>query len=216
MVLLDGRRTSGFQELRDLPPEAIYRVDVLPEEVALKYGYRADQRVVNIVLRPRFRSTAARVEAGTSTEGGRGQGELDVTRLLTGEKGRVSLNAHAERNAALLETQRDIQAQPVTIGSARIDPRLFRTLVPERSQLRVGGTVNRSLSNDVSATLDGRLERVTGESLFGPDTTGLAALGRESTTDSGRLGFALNGNRERWRWSADGAYELVRAVTTRA
>ncbi|MFX5252973.1 hypothetical protein ABTD06_19685, partial [Acinetobacter baumannii] len=37
VVLLNGKRISGFQEIRDLPTEAIARVDILPEEVALKY-----------------------------------------------------------------------------------------------------------------------------------------------------------------------------------
>ena len=44
LVLLNGRRVSSYRELRDIPIEAIQRVDILPEEVALKYGYRADQR----------------------------------------------------------------------------------------------------------------------------------------------------------------------------
>ncbi|MBX9797687.1 TonB-dependent receptor, partial [Sphingomonas sp.] len=56
VVLLNGRRIGGFQEIRDLPAEAILRVDILPEEVALKYGFRADQRVINFVLRPRFQA----------------------------------------------------------------------------------------------------------------------------------------------------------------
>ena len=51
--------------MRDIPTEAIQRVEILPEEVALKYGYRADQKVVNIVLRQRFRSTVAQL-AGTT------------------------------------------------------------------------------------------------------------------------------------------------------
>ena len=38
VVLLNGRRISSFAEIRDLPTEAIERVDILPEEVALKYG----------------------------------------------------------------------------------------------------------------------------------------------------------------------------------
>ena len=58
MLLLNGQRISSFRELRDVPTEAIERVEILPEEVALKYGYHADQKVVNIVLRQRFRSTA--------------------------------------------------------------------------------------------------------------------------------------------------------------
>src|SRR4051812_43323094 len=51
VVLLNGRRISGFGEIRDLPTEAVSRVEILPEEVALKYGYSADQKVVNFVLR---------------------------------------------------------------------------------------------------------------------------------------------------------------------
>ena len=54
--MLNGQRISGFRELRDIPTEAIERPN-LSEEVALKYGYRADQSVVNFVLRERFRST---------------------------------------------------------------------------------------------------------------------------------------------------------------
>jgi hypothetical protein len=41
VVLLNGRRVSSFNEIRDLPPEAIHRVDVFPEEVALQYGFPA-------------------------------------------------------------------------------------------------------------------------------------------------------------------------------
>ena len=44
VVLLDGKRISGFSEIRDLPTEAIARVDILPEEVALKYGYKPIRR----------------------------------------------------------------------------------------------------------------------------------------------------------------------------
>ena len=79
VVLLNGRRISGFQEIRDLPTEAIARVDILPEEVALKYGYRADQRVVNFVLRQRFRATTVEAADRITTRGDRNQpeGELD-------------------------------------------------------------------------------------------------------------------------------------------
>jgi iron complex outermembrane receptor protein len=41
VVLVNGGRVSGFNEVRDLPTEAIMRVDILPEEVSLKYGYPA-------------------------------------------------------------------------------------------------------------------------------------------------------------------------------
>ena len=208
VVLLNGRRISGFREVRDLPPEAIFRIDILPEEVALKYGYRADQRVVNIVLRPRFRSIAARAEGEAATEGGRLGTEFDVTRLLLQENGRITLNAHVERSGALTEAERDIR-----LADGAADYRGFRTLIGAREQYRLGGTVNRTILDDVSATLDARVERVTGRSLFGADLTGLDPLERKSTSDTGRLGFALNGNLDRWRWSADGGYEISRTLT---
>ena len=80
LVLLNGRRVSSYRELRDIPIEAIQRVDILPEEVALKYGYRADQRVVNVVLKSNFRSTTAQV-AGNSSAGGFNGGSGDATRM---------------------------------------------------------------------------------------------------------------------------------------
>src|SRR3954451_7463967 len=99
VLLLNGQRISGFRELRDIPTEAIQRVEILPEEVALKYGYRADQKVVNIVLRQRFRSTTAQVGAGIATEGGYGSANGDLTQLMIQRNGRTQLNLHAEGNS---------------------------------------------------------------------------------------------------------------------
>ncbi len=83
VVLLNGHRISSFAEIRDIPTEAILRVEILPEEVSLKYGYTANQRVVNIVLRRRFRATTAEGTLSAPTEGGqiRGQAEGDLFHL---------------------------------------------------------------------------------------------------------------------------------------
>jgi hypothetical protein len=75
VILLNGRRISGFNEIRDLPSEAILRVDILPEEAALKYGFTASQRVVNFVLRPQFRATTAELAGSAPTAGGRQGGQ---------------------------------------------------------------------------------------------------------------------------------------------
>src|SRR3954447_17791229 len=112
VLLLNGQRISGFRELRDIPTEAIQRVEILPEEVALKYGYRADQKVVNIVLRQRFRSTTAQVGAGIATDGGYGSGNADVTRFLVQRAGRTTLNLHASGNSLLTEAERNISLDP--------------------------------------------------------------------------------------------------------
>ena len=56
VVLLNGKRVSSLAEIAKIPTEAIERMDVLPEEVALAYGYPADQKVVNVVVFERFTS----------------------------------------------------------------------------------------------------------------------------------------------------------------
>lgn len=108
VVLLNGRRISGFAEIRDLPTEAIARVDILPEEVALKYGYRADQRVVNVVLRRRFRAVTAELDARVATEGGRTQPEAELDVLRIRGTGRASLHLEYSRADALTEAERGI------------------------------------------------------------------------------------------------------------
>lgn len=133
VVLLNGRRVAGFQEIRDLPTEAILRVDILPEEVALKFGYQADQRVINFVLRPRFQSVTAELEGRIATEGGRAvpSAEFDVLKL--NRNGRINIHAEYQESSALTEAERGIAAQTSSfalggnvtgIAGAEIDPRL--------------------------------------------------------------------------------------------
>ncbi|MFL6735259.1 MAG: TonB-dependent receptor [Sphingomicrobium sp.] len=210
IVLLNGKRISGFREVRDLPPEAILRLDILPEEVALKYGYRADQRVVNIVLRPRFRSTTAQAEGAIPTEGGKSEEKADLTRLMIGENGRTTLNVHAERASPLLESERDID--PPEPGET--DQREFRTLIGSRRLVRGGGTVNRTLFGDVSSTFDGQVEYSDGRSLLGASRERVGEpLRRDTDNVSGHAGIALNGQKDRWRWSATGTYDISRSRT---
>ena len=110
-VLLNGRRISSFSEIRDLPTEAILRVDILPEEVALKYGFSADQKVVNIVLRRRFHATTVEGNGVTSTDGGgtNGLGDFGITRI----RGDNRLNIDAKLQAAehLLESDRGLTSR---------------------------------------------------------------------------------------------------------
>ena len=83
VILVNGRRISSFNEVQNIPTEAILRIDVMPEEVSLKYGYSADQRVVNIVLRRRFHATTLEAIGGGPTEGGEvtGQAEADLLHI---------------------------------------------------------------------------------------------------------------------------------------
>ncbi len=112
VVLLNGRRVSSFSELRDIPPEAILRVDILPEEVSLKYGYSADQRVVNFVLRPRFRATTAELSDKAPTRGGANFAEAESSYLRINKAGRFNLALDLQGTDPLLESARGVQSSP--------------------------------------------------------------------------------------------------------
>ncbi|MDP9086655.1 MAG: TonB-dependent receptor plug domain-containing protein, partial [Pseudomonadota bacterium] len=221
VLLLNGQRISGFQEIRDLPPEAIERLEILPEEVALKYGYAADQRVVNIVLRRRFRSTAARADAGVATDGGYATGLAEVSRLQVGANGRTQATLHAEANSALGENEREITAQPLTSSTGTVDPRAYRTLVGSQRSIRGTVVANRTILGDVSGTGNLDLSHTEGSSLFGVPsavTTGdpypsFGALGRSRVTDAAHAGMTLNGQKARWHWSLLGNGDVARTVT---
>jgi hypothetical protein len=108
VILLNGKRISGFNEVRDIPPEAIARVDILPEEVALKYGYTSDQKVVNIVLRQRFRAYTAEMNYGQATDGGAQQYQPEATYLRIQKNSRFNVALEYQINSALFENQRNI------------------------------------------------------------------------------------------------------------
>jgi hypothetical protein len=107
-VLLNGHRISGLREIQDIPTEAIQRVEILPEEVALRYGYTADQKVVNIVLRRYFRAHTAEASAGTSTAGGGSSANGEVGMLRIRRDTRLNLDVKYQASDSLLESQRDI------------------------------------------------------------------------------------------------------------
>ena len=209
VLLLDGQRISGFRELRDIPTEAIQRVEILPEEVALKYGYRADQKVVNIVLRQRFRSTTSQVAAGLATDGGYASGNADVTRFLVQKAGRTTLNFHASGNSLLTEAERNIQLDPTqTIGTAQQEL-AARSLVARNRDVRASATINRTVFGNVSGTLNTELEHSEGLSLIGLNPSLLDPLARNTDANSAHLGGVLNGTtKSQWRWTVTGNADL--------
>jgi iron complex outermembrane recepter protein len=215
VLLLNGQRISGFRELRDIPTEAIQRVEILPEEVALKYGYGADQKVVNIVLRQRFRSTTAQIGAGAATEGGEASGNADLTRFLVQRNGRTTLNLHAEGNSMLTEAERNIILTETPPTGATIEQELAaRSLVGERRDIRASGTFNRSLSTAVSGTLNTEFEHTEGQSLIGLNSTLLEPLARKNYTDTAHAGVVLNGQtKSQWRWTVTGNADLAGTLT---
>lgn len=134
VVLLNGQRISSFREIRGIPPEAITRVEILPEEVALQFGYRPDQRVVNIVLRQRFRAFTAELGQRVATDGGFSATNAQLGLLRIGQQDRWNIEVEAGRESPLLESERGIRQSPTSFdligniipaaGAAEIDPAL--------------------------------------------------------------------------------------------
>ena len=209
VLLLDGLRISGFRELRDIPTEAIQRVEILPEEVALKYGYRADQKVVNIVLRQRFRSTTAQVAAGAATDGGYATGNADLTRFLVQRRGRTTFNLHASGNSMLTENERDILLDPATVVGTPEQDLAARSLVGRNVDVRGSATINRTVFGNVSGTVNTELEHSEGRSLIGLNPSLLEPLDRTTNANSAHLGGVLNGTtKSQWRWTVTSNADL--------
>lgn len=108
VFLVNGRRISGFREIRGIPTEAIERTEILPEAVAVQFGYRPEQRVVNFVLKADFRSTTFEVTGRVPTRGGRTTGEVEADLLRIAGANRWSLDVEYERSTPLYESERDI------------------------------------------------------------------------------------------------------------
>lgn len=135
VLLINGRRISGFQEIQGIPPEAIERFQVLPEEVALSYGYKADQRVVNIILKKNYNALQTQAAATVATDGGRVAPNVGGNRVRIDGDRRWNLDVQLSHDPYLLEKDRDIvrtpNGQPFDlvgnvsgVGGAAIDPAL--------------------------------------------------------------------------------------------
>ncbi|WP_166039450.1 TonB-dependent receptor plug domain-containing protein, partial [Sphingosinicella sp. YJ22] len=209
VVLVNGRRISSFSEVRDIPPEAIARVEIFPEEVALRYGYRADQRVVNLVLRRRFDATTVELEGGMATAGGRGVAEADLDYLQIAGPTRTQLGIEYQSQAALLESERDIiQA----IEGNATDLGDFRTLLGESESIQLNGTHSRNLFGNAAATVDARFTHSRSDSLLGlpsNDPDSRTPLTRQGETWNNHLGLGLNGDIAPWRWNFTANYDRV-------
>ncbi|MBB5985803.1 TonB-dependent receptor [Sphingobium lignivorans] len=231
VTLLEGRRIASFREIASLPAEAIARVDILPEEVGLRYGYSADQKVMNIVLRQRFRAFTG--EAGTRlpTAGGAATLEAEGGFLAIRNGQRVNISAEWTQTNGLLESDRGL-TRPESPA---------RSLVPQRDQLTINGSYYRPLSERTHATLSAEIGTTGSESDVGlalpgvtipggtlyaggpedsivyPTGPGIGALGRSSSTQNGEIGLTINAQRSSGQWTltANYARQESRGITAR-
>ncbi len=198
VVLVNGKRVSSFGEIRDLPTEAIQRVEVLPEDVALRYGYTADQRVINFILKDNFSAITGEAQFGGPVAGGQRDYQAEAGLVRIGKLGRLNLNAEYDRSGALLESDRNI------VSATPAETR-YRTLTASNEAWKINSVLNRQIASGVDATLNLSYDRADTHSLFGIPTGSVGAidpLDRDVRTRAYTGGLTLGGRIDRWNWTA--------------
>ncbi len=220
VVLVNGTRISSFRELSSYPPEAIERVEVFPEEVAQRYGYSADQRVVNLILKPNYQSRSVEVEYGQPFDGGYSTKEAEATYVRINGPSRLNLNLGWSDTTLLTEAERGIVQ---AVGSAPVapgdpSPAEFRSLVGDAAGVEATANLTTRLTEDgTTLSLNATYRRDDVLRLQGLDSVTLidpagARLLRvfgaenpivvDSRTSTYAFGSGLNGTAGDWRLAA--------------
>ena len=211
VFLVNGMRIANFREIRSLPPEAIRKVEILPEDVALKFGFRPDQRVVNFILKDQFRSVFGEAELSEPTRGGYTDVRSESTLVRIAKGARINVTGSYEVASPLTEASRQIiQATPVVPGQP--DPAAYRTLQAGTTNATLNGTVARPLGNGAGLTINAQVARSSNDALNGikPSEPLLALLSSNRAT-SGSIGLGLNLPLGKWFVAAtlDGTHGYV-------
>jgi hypothetical protein len=228
VILLNGQRISGFRELRDFPPEAIKKVEILPEEVALQFGYPPNQRVVNFILKDNYAATTVEMKGGVAGGGGYAAHSENASLVKIAGKSRINVTARFQDSNALTEAERGIVQPPVSGATVPgdPDPAAFRTLIPQTRSISVNGTFGRPVGKG-SLSLNGTLQKDYTRSQFGLNSATLTdaegatmrsflfpdPLTRRGETATASLGGDYNMPVGDWRLSATADYSHVDATT---
>lgn len=173
VMLVNGIRIGSFRELRSYPPESVAKVEVLPEEVAQRFGYPPDRRVVNIILKSKYSSGELELQIEAPDRGDYSAHEQELTWLRIRDGGRLNINLEARNVSMLTEAERDViqSAGSVSDVSGDPDPAEYRSLVADGLELEA--TVNYAkamLESGTSVSLNGTYERSEIRSLSGLNT----------------------------------------------
>jgi len=234
VILVNGQRVSNFRELRRYSPEAIARVEVLPEEVAQRYGYSADQRVVNFILKDNYASREIELEQGLPDGGGYSSTDAELTWLRIRGDDRLNLNLDLSRSGMLTEAERGVRQAPDSVPlSGDPDPAGYRSLIAASKAAELTGAWTTALGKEGSAlTLNASAKLDDSRSLSGLDLVRLtdpagnsalrsfnasAPLARRVRTQTYGAGATLSHPLGSWKLTAtlDTEHEHKRTLTDR-
>ncbi len=185
VILVNGIRIGSFRELASYPPEALARVEVFPEEVAQRFGFSPDRRVINLILKENYSSREVELEFEGPSRGGYMALEQEFGVLQIADGGRINANIEARDTSILTEAERDVIQTDGSVSDVATDPNPaeFRSLVPDGFSLEANvswakaliesGTsvsANFNYNRDQSRSLSGlnsiQLTDAAGASLF--------------------------------------------------
>ncbi|ANU07439.1 hypothetical protein A6F65_01132 [Paraurantiacibacter namhicola] len=239
VFLVNGVRVSSFRELRSYPPEAIKTFEVLTEEVAQRYGFSPNQRVVNIILVDGYSSIAVEMDYKQPWDGGFVRTDPELTYLRIDGTNRLNLNLDTAFRSRLTEAERDIVQAPGSVAAFASDPDQadFRTLIGEFRSAEFTANWSTQLGESGSSlSLNGTFGRTDTRSLLGLDSVLLSdgsgntalrtfnvddPLTSRTVADSYAFGAALNVPIDGWQATAtlnaqrtDTRSEIARRVDT--
>jgi hypothetical protein len=178
VFLVNGVRIGSFRELRSYPPEAIVKVEVMPEEVAQKFGFPPDRRVVNLILKENYSSRELEAEFEQPSQGGYRRVEGEFTLLRINNSGRTNFNIEVVDRTILTEDERDIIQTPGSVSDVAGDPdqALYRSLINDRLAFEASGNWAKTyLESGSSASLNTTYEREEQRGFSGLNTVVLTA-----------------------------------------
>lgn len=133
VILINGIRVGSFREFSNYPPEALDRVEVFPEEVAQRFGFPPDRRVVNLILKENYNSTEVELEFEGPDRGGSYTREQELGYLTIANGARINANLTLQDTSMLTEDERDIIQTPGSISDVAGDPdqAQYRSLIAD-------------------------------------------------------------------------------------
>lgn len=202
IVLLNGRRIANFEQIANFPAEAIERLEVFPEELALQYGFAASRKVVNLVTFDPFTSRNVMMSFGVPVASGRRAVGANGRYLHLAGASRYSLILGFDQAARVLESERDLAQPDGALGQAQ-----FRTLLPDSRQWTLNGSFSREIFGDTPLTLTGNAASARRDALLGLGVSG--PLRQKLVNRAASVGATLSGDLPGWFWFSQTHYAIA-------
>ncbi|WP_331136424.1 hypothetical protein [Sphingopyxis sp.] len=184
-LLVNGKRVGDSTGVEGFPPEALERLAILPPEAAVRYGYPADQRVVNLVLKQHFASWTLAPTLTLPTAGGRDAETLAANRVAIDGPTYWNAGVRLARARRMLRSERPLVSD---------EEDRYKSLFPSSRSVEFNAGITRQIGNfSGSLSLGAGVSRSRG--LLGRDGSRLLQDKQDSRSFnlSTTLGGAIGG-----------------------